>query len=222
MIKFDNVTVRKKNHILLAGVSFEACRGEKICFCGKSGSGKTTLLTTIVGAHIPAAGTVCFKNRPLSSKNILSVRQSVSYIGQEPVLGAHRVLDALMLPFTYRANKHSTPPSERINGVLEQLHLDAAILDKETNVISGGEKQRVAIARALLLGKTVFIADEITAGLDAQSKNAVLGLFRDAACTIVSVSHDPAWFGLCSRFYFLDRGRIVSVSDTPGAVIKTS
>ena len=138
------------------------------------------------------------------------------------MLGADRVLDALMLPFTYRANKHTPPPRERINEVLEQLHLDTDILDKDTNVISGGEKQRIAVARALLLEKTVFIADEITAGLDAQSKEAVLRLFRDTECTIVSVSHDPAWFTLCSRFYCLDKGKIVSVSDTPEFITKTT
>jgi putative ABC transport system ATP-binding protein len=60
-------------------------------------------------------------------------------------------------------------------------------------VVSGGEKQRIAVARALLLGKKVFLADEITSALDEESSRVVLELFASSDYTILSVSHDPAW-----------------------------
>jgi putative ABC transport system ATP-binding protein len=125
------------------------------------------------------------------------------------------VRDALLLPFTYRANRHQIPDRTRIVSTLEKLRLDPSILDSEASVVSGGEKQRVVIARALLLNKQVFLADEVTSALDPESTEAVLHLFRDPAYTLLSVSHDPDWFSLCSLFIQIDQGRVVDISDRP-------
>ncbi|MFC1591362.1 ATP-binding cassette domain-containing protein [Thermodesulfobacteriota bacterium] len=216
MLRFDHVTVQENGHRILDDASFEIFEGEKVAFYGKSGSGKTSILTTMVGAYIPTAGTICFRGEPLGAGTIQHIRQQVSYIGQEPVLGADRVLDAILLPFTFRANKAQAAPGRQVlAGMLQQLHLDPAILEKQTAVISGGEKQRLAIARELLLQKQIFIVDEITTGLDPHSKAAVLDFFRTSSCTLISVSHDPEWLKLCARFFRVESGRIVEGAGRP-------
>jgi putative ABC transport system ATP-binding protein len=170
-----------------------------------------------VGAHIPISGTVYFNEAAVDRSNVHAVRRSVAFIGQEPVLGAERIRDALLLPFTYRANRGKAPSEQSIQETLSSLQLDAGILDKEASQVSGGEKQRIAIARALLLDKRLFLLDEITSALDIESKRAVLRLFESAGHTIISVSHDPDWFAICSRFIRIEKGEIVKVSDTPDA-----
>ena len=147
--------------------------------------------------------------------NILNVRRSVAFIGQEPVLGAEKIRDSLLLPFTYRINRGKTPDRAAIAATLEKLQLKPQILDREASVVSGGEKQRIAIARAILQGKSVFLADEITSALDAESKSAVLDFFREERCTLISVSHDTMWFDICTKFIKVDSGKIVKVSDSP-------
>jgi putative ABC transport system ATP-binding protein len=213
MIRFENITVREKDFTILYDVSFIINEREKIAFCGKSGSGKTTILTTILGAHIPVNGSVWLAGEKITSKNISRLRQSVSFIGQEPILGAEKVIDAILLPFTYRANRKKNPSHEKIISSIEKLHLSPSILSKETSVISGGEKQRVAIARELLQDKKIFIVDEITSALDPESKNVVLDMFNNNDYTVVSASHDPDWLNICSRVVKVDDGRIVAVSD---------
>jgi putative ABC transport system ATP-binding protein len=217
MVRFDDVTVRYGDMPIVRNVTFSIREHERVVFYGKSGSGKSTVLITIVGAHIPISGTVYFNEAAVDRRNVHEVRRSVAFIGQEPVLGAERIRDALLLPFTYRANRGKAPSERRIQEILSSLQLDAGILDKEAPQVSGGEKQRIAIARALLLDKQLFLLDEITSALDIESKRAVLRLFESAGHTIISVSHDPDWFAICSRFIRIEKGEIVNISDTPDA-----
>jgi putative ABC transport system ATP-binding protein len=215
MVRFDRVTVQYREKPILKNISFSVEENERIALYGKSGSGKSTILTTIVGAHIPIRGTVYFNEKALSSENILQVRRAISFIGQEPALGAEMISDALLLPFSYRINKAKRPQKGRILETLEKLRLDPDILDRNSSVVSGGEKQRIAIARALLQDKNVFLVDEITSALDTESKKAVLELFKKGDLTLISVSHDPDWFGICSRFIKVQDGEIIDISDEP-------
>jgi putative ABC transport system ATP-binding protein len=215
LIRYQDVTVRYGESPLLREVSFQVPERERAVLYGRSGSGKSTILTTLAGAHRPAEGAVWFRGRQVTPATLPLVRRSVAFIGQEPVLGAATVREALMLPFTYRANRRLAPGRRRLADTLEKLRLDPSILDSDASVISGGEKQRVVIARALLLGKQVFLADEVTSALDPESTEAVLELFGDHRFTLLSVSHDPDWFSICSQFIQVDEGRIVRISGSP-------
>ena len=197
---------KRQDRLILDSVSFEIAQGDKAVFFGPSGSGKTTILMCLIGGVVPTAGTVRFDGEVLTAQTLPHLRQTVAFIGQEPVLGATGVREALLLPFSFRANRDRMPSEERVRQVLESLLLPPDILDKQTTVISGGEKQRLALARALLLEKTVFVLDEVTSALDPQSRRAVMALFRHPELTLISVSHDPEWLALCTSF-FQSRGR---------------
>jgi putative ABC transport system ATP-binding protein len=215
MVRFSEVTVTYDGKAIIQDVSFHICENEKVVFYGKSGSGKSTILTTTLGAHIPSSGTLFFNGEPVSPQNILNIRRAIAFIGQEPVLGAEKIRDALLLPFSYRVNRGKIPTEDKIAQTLEELYLKEDILPKDASVVSGGEKQRVAIARALLQDKKVFLLDEVTSALDPESKRAVLELFRKDGYTIISVSHDPDWFEACSKFIKVENGKISRVSNSP-------
>jgi len=217
IIRFDRVTVTVHEKTLLSGISFALLPGEKAVLCGKSGSGKSSVLRTLLGLHPLTSGTVYFEGNPLTQRSVQAIRSCTAYIGQEPVLGAEKVKEALLLPFQFKAHREQRPTETQLLEVLHRLQLPADILRQDSCHISGGEKQRIALARGLLLGKKVYLLDEVTSALDAESKQAVFEVFSDPTLTVLSVAHDPEWLEQCDRVFELDAGRLINLKTAVGA-----
>lgn len=72
--------------------------------------------------------------------------------------------------------------------------LDMPITQDGAN-LSGGQKQRIAIARVLLRRSAVYIFDEATSSVDADSETLILQTIRalaDAGTTVLMVTHRMA------------------------------
>ena len=86
--------------------------------------------------------------------------------------------------------------------------------------LSGGQKQRLFIALALINDPDVVFLDELTTGLDPQSRRTIWELvrgIRERGKTVFLTTHlmEEAE-RLCDRVAIIDHGRIVDI-DTPGA-----
>ncbi len=209
IIQFDQTTVSVRAKTILSGISFTVCAGEKAVLCGKSGSGKSTVLKTLLGLFAVTGGQIYFQGKPLDATSLPAIRSHTAYIGQEPVLGADTVRDALLLPFQFKAHRDHKPTDAQLAAVLAKLQLPSALLKQESSRISGGEKQRIALARGLLLGKKLYLLDEVTSALDNESKQAVFDVFADPNLTVLSVAHDPDWIERCDRVLELEEGRLI-------------
>lgn len=208
MIRFENITLLVHQQTLLINTELQIGTGEKVVVQGPSGCGKSSLLKCAVGLLPLAGGTIRIDGLELSADAVAGIRARIAFIGQEPVLGAETVRDALLLPFRFKAHSHNRPDKAVVAALLERLHLPASILDKPGKRISGGEKQRIAIARALLLGKSIFLADEATSALDPESKAAVMNELFRSDITLLSVSHDPDWIHSCDRVIAIDNRQL--------------
>jgi putative ABC transport system ATP-binding protein len=214
LLSFDQVTVNIQGKILLNNISFSLNDGEKIGLCGQSGSGKSTVLKTALGLYPLEKGTVYFQEHPLSSDNINLIRSNIAYIGQEPVLAADTVRNALFLPFQFKTHRDRHPTESELIEALKRLSLPKTILNQTCDSLSGGEKQRVALARGLLLGKNLYFLDEATSALDAKSKQAVLEVFTDQALTVLSVAHDAEWLTCCDHVLQMEHGQMFNKEPT--------
>jgi putative ABC transport system ATP-binding protein len=208
MLLFDQISLYVHQQELLSHTSLHVHSGEKMVLRGSSGSGKSSLLKCAVGAISLRQGSVTIDNIQLSSSTVSDIRERIAYIGQEPSLGAERVQEAIDLPFTFKAHRDNQPTEKQLHTLLERLHLSADILKKPCSRISGGEKQRIAIIRALLLGKSIFLADEVTSALDPESKKSVMEELFRPEITLLSVSHDPEWIRACDRIVEIQEKQI--------------
>ncbi len=213
IIRFDNVTVTVQQKPILTNIGFEVYPGQKVLIRGKSGAGKSSLLKTLLGMYALDTGTVYFEEQALTRLSVQRIRSRTAYIGQEPVLGADTVKEALLLPFRFKAHKANLPDEAQLVSVLRRLQLPADILNSETQRISGGEKQRVALARGLLLGKTIYLLDEATSALDATSKKAVFDAFADPGITLLAVTHDADWQQYSSTVFEMAAGKLLNTAE---------
>jgi ABC-2 type transport system ATP-binding protein len=89
--------------------------------------------------------------------------------------------------------------------------------------LSGGQKQRLFIALALINDPEVVFLDELTTGLDPQSRRAIWELvrgIRERGKTVFLTTHlmEEAE-RLCDRVAILEHGRIIDI-DTPESLVK--
>ena len=102
----------------------------KLCYAGKSGSGKSSVLRTLLGLHPLTLGTVYFQEKPLTPTSVQTIRSCTAYIGQEPILGAESVREALLLPFQFKTHRDHRPTQAQLIEVLQRLQLPEDILNQ--------------------------------------------------------------------------------------------
>ena len=197
--------------VALRGVSFRVEEGEVLGVLGETGSGKSTLAAVLAGRGLPLRSTepgprvsgddatvLGHSMRKARRRDIAEVTFHVGYLAQdasttlEPSL---TVSENVALPIFERDEHYSRRAAgARAATMLDTVHLPLSVLSKYPYQLSSGQRQRVALARALVLGPSVLVADEPTAGIDATVRDAVidlLGQLKDhAGFSAVIVSHD--------------------------------
>lgn len=177
----------------LDGVSVEIYEGEKIAVIGANGSGKSTFFLNINGVYTPTQGSIIFRERPVSKKNLNELRKSVGIVFQDA--------DNQIIASTVRAEvgfgpmNLKLPNEEVINRVKEALaYMNlSGFEDRPPHYLSGGEKKRVTIADIVAMQPEVMIFDEPTASLDplnAMMLEDVLLKLGGAKKTVIISTHD--------------------------------
>ena len=88
-------------------------------------------------------------------------------------------------------------------------------LEERGSNFSGGQRQRLAIARALLHDSPVYIFDEATSNIDAESEEIIMDVIKKLAKTktVILISHRLANAVLADDVYVLEHGKIAGHGD---------
>ena len=95
--------------------------------------------------------------------------------------------------------------------------LDMPIAPDASN-LSGGQRQRIAIARALLRDCPIYIFDEATSSVDAESEALILDVIRDLArqATVIMITHRMANAVQADQVVVFDHGRVAETGTHVG------
>jgi ABC-2 type transport system ATP-binding protein len=197
-------------------VSFEVNDGEIFGLIGPNGAGKTTTMECIEGLRTPDRGSISVLGLdPFRQVYKLQDRIGVQ-LQQAQLQKRIKVWEAVDL----WATLYQKPATDG-ERLLEQLGLT----DKRNAWfmnLSGGQKQRLFIALALINDPEVVFLDELTTGLDPQSRRAIWDLvrgIRERGKTVFLTTHlmEEAE-RLCNRVAIIEHGRIIDI-DTPESLV---
>jgi ABC-2 type transport system ATP-binding protein len=198
-------------------VSFEVKDGEIFGLIGPNGAGKTTTMECIEGLRKPDRGKISVLGLD-PFRDVYKLQDRIGVQLQQAQLQKRiKVWEAVDLWASLYQKK--AIDAERL---LEQLGLtekrDAWFMN-----LSGGQKQRLFIALALINDPEVVFLDELTTGLDPQSRRAIWELvrgIRERGKTVFLTTHlmEEAE-RLCDRVAIIEHGRIIDI-DRPENLVK--
>ncbi|MFC8850213.1 MULTISPECIES: ATP-binding cassette domain-containing protein [unclassified Micromonospora] len=215
-----------RRRTVLRGVTTAVAPGGCLAVVGRSGSGKTTLARCVAGLHPPRGGTVGLGGRPLAGTLDRRTRAdlaAVQYVFQDARASFHPHRSVLEQVSRAAVRLRALPPArarDAARRVLGEVGLEADVVARRPDRLSGGELQRAALARALLAEPRVVICDEITSGLDTVSRDRIVALVdrlrRTHGLALVVISHDRDVVArLADHVVVLDAGRIVEAGPAP-------
>lgn len=206
-------------------VSLAVAPGEVLGLVGESGSGKSTLGRIAAGLHAPSAGSRWWKGADMDAMPAAErrrVRLAIQMIFQDPYASLNprmRVVDIIGEAPLAHGMVERRLQREYVAGLLRQVGLDAALMQRFPHQFSGGQRARIGIARALAVRPEMLICDEAVAALDVSIQAQVLNLFmqlrQQLRLTSIFISHDLTVVRhVADRVAIMLRGRIVELGPT--------
>ncbi len=216
--RIENVSFSGGGKHALRNIMLRIDPGERIAIIGPSGSGKSTLARLLVRTADPEAGCIYLEEQPLVSYTLASLRETVRFVPQHPVLFQGTIRENLLYgnPLATTADMLRTMEAVQLAPVLRALpHGLDTPLGPGAGGLSGGERQRLAIARSLLRESAALILDEATSALDVPTECAVFASLAELRPrrTLIVISHHISSLTWVDRFALLDQGRIVATGD---------
>ncbi len=182
------------------GISLDLHRGHTLGVVGESGSGKSTLGRALLRLE-RSKGDIVFQGeniRTLSARELRPLRRKMQIVFQDP-FGSLNPRFSLRQIVGEGLDVHGlgATQDERnrlIAETLNEVGLEASMMDRYPHEFSGGQRQRISIARALVLKPEFIVLDEPTSALDVSVQAQIVELLRDLQrrhrLTYLFISHD--------------------------------
>ncbi len=197
---------------ILKGIDMEFPAGSFTSLVGTSGCGKSTAAAILMGRNRGYQGSVTVEGRELSDVQESSLMDQITLVSHNSYLFKGTVEDNLRMGRPDATEKEMEEALMKVNlwGFLQaQQGLSTPVMEKGSN-FSGGQCQRLAIARALLHDTPVYIFDEATSNIDAESEEMIMDVIHKLAetKTIILISHRLANVVKSDRIYMMKEGCI--------------
>ena len=202
----------EKDRTILQDVSLTIPQGSFVSLVGESGCGKSTIAALLSGSRTGYTGSVTLGGVPVEQLQQAQRLRALTLVPH----------NATIFKGTVEANLRMAKPDAteaELWAALEQVNLadfcrsqdglQTALHEGGSN-LSGGQRQRLAMARALLHDTPIYLFDEATSNVDAESENDIMAAIRSLAGrkTVILISHRLANVVDSDCIYVLDKGRI--------------
>ncbi|WP_346890419.1 ribosomal protection-like ABC-F family protein [Clostridium sp. UBA1056] len=234
-LSFNNIVKYLGSTQVFKGISFQIYDRERVGIVGANGSGKSTILKIIAGIEeltrddkgtiaIPRGATIAYLeqipnyNEGVTVKEVLnqafgelhSIESNIKALEERMKLIEGDELERALKEYSRLQQEYEVKDGyeqdEKLSKVCQGLNLTENFINKEFNILSGGEKTTVILGKILLQNPDILLLDEPTNHLDMQSVEWLEGYLKGYKGIVIVVSHDR---------YFLDNvvTKIIELED---------
>jgi heme ABC exporter ATP-binding subunit CcmA len=215
-IRFRSVVALLGGFPVLAGVDLDVARGEVVLLEGANGAGKSSLLRACAGLLAVTSGDAEVLGHDLL-RDRRSLRRQIGLLGH-----ATSLYDDLTVEDNVRfATRAGGGRSDSVGAALGRLGLTGRLTATPVGRLSAGQRRRTALAVLVARDPELWLLDEPHAGLDAEHRDLLDGIVRDAVergATVVLASHEhERASALAGRVVTVAGGQVVAtVGRGPG------
>lgn len=159
---------------VLAKMSFDVLKGQKLAIIGANGIGKSTLLKTLMG-----------KVKKISGEYEFGYNVEKEYFDQELAF-----VNSQKTVFDEFSSNFLALNDREVRSALAAFLFTGEDVFKEIEVLSGGEKVRLKLCEIFKKGPNLMLLDEPTNHLDIIGKESLENILKEYEGTLIFVSHD--------------------------------
>jgi len=221
MLKLKNIDVSFNNNHILQKLSCNVEQGDFIVIVGANGAGKSTFFNTIAGKIMPNQGSIHLDGIDITNLNEQQRSGMITRLFQNTKLnsvGSLTVAQNLAMAHYSRRSARLVDgmkdmPRNQLEEIVGELGVDASILNKQMQTLSGGQRQLISFVMATRLIPKILLLDEPTAALDPKASTRLLQyatqFIKKHRVTTLLITHDPhIALSIGNKIWVLENGII--------------
>ena len=197
---------------VLNDISATFKKHELISIVGESGCGKSTLASLLCGTTKGYIGSITIGGVEIKDIDEKTLMNNITAVNFNSYIFAGTVRENMLIADKSASDEKMIEALKMVNlwsFLSEQDGLDTKLNQQGSN-FSGGQRQRLAIARALLHNTPIYVFDEVTSNIDAESENDIMAVIHIMAKikTVILISHRLENVVGSDKILLLDKGKI--------------
>lgn len=199
----NQISLRHPNNdsrFLCRDLAVELRSGDSLAITGPSGSGKSTLIECLAGLRKPFSGSTTLRMSEKFIENpTTSDHLKLAYLSQEPFVFAGSIGENVTYPEQF--NPNSQQQTEKILDSLRNACLSSKDIQQNALNLSGGERQRLVFARGFYNEPNLWMIDEGTSALDAQTEQELMKNLQVVSpdSLKIIIAHRPSLLGFTNK-----------------------
>ena len=197
---------------VLNDISATFKKHELISIVGESGCGKSTLASLLCGTTKGYSGSITIGGVEIKDIDEKTLMNNITAVNFNSYIFSGTVRENMLIADKSTSDEKMIEALKMVNlwsFLSEQDGLDTKLNQQGSN-FSGGQRQRLAIARALLHNTPIYVFDEVTSNIDAESENDIMTVIHNMAKikTVILISHRLENVVGSDKILLLDKGKI--------------
>ena len=221
-IEFKNVGYTyPENRFSVHNISFTIKPGDRIAIFGKNGSGKSTLFKILCGLYKPSEGRMLINGIDINDISLKSYRNRISVLFQDFLKYEGTVLENVILgdietdlqdDSVYDALKNAEVDFVLKNGKNDLYQTIGTWFDNGKQ-LSGGQWQKIALSRAYYKQADMYMLDEPSAALDAESETKIFTNYMKISKEKIAVyiTHRAKIAAKADKIFVMENGEIIDI-----------